>query len=366
MSKSMTKIICAVTNDLNTDQRMHRICSSLSQNKYEVTLVGRELRNSAPLIAQPFGQKRIKCLKNKDFFFFMEYNLRLLFYLLFHKFDIVNAIDLDTIIPCWLAARLKGKKVTYDAHEWFPFSAELMNRPRISTFWLLMEKFFVPRMDAVYTVSQSIADKLEEKYHRQVALVRNMPISLDSDKQSSTKPYLLYQGALNVGRGLEPLIEAMQMIKIPLYIAGAGDIEMELREKVKQMGLSERVIFLGNLKPDDLWRYTQNAYIGVNLLENMGKSYYYSLANKFFDYVRAEVPQITMNFPEYIRMNRQFEVAILIPDLKVERIVAAITQLLIKSSQYEALQAECRQAKMIWNWNLEQKQLIAIYDKLKV
>ncbi|MEM9824342.1 MAG: glycosyltransferase, partial [Bacteroidota bacterium] len=56
-----TKIILTVTNDLNYDQRMQRICGSLSTFGYNILLVGRVRSFSKPLQAQKFEQKRLKC-----------------------------------------------------------------------------------------------------------------------------------------------------------------------------------------------------------------------------------------------------------------------------------------------------------------
>lgn len=357
------KIICTVINDLTTDQRMHRICDSLVRAGYEVTLVGRELPTSKPLPTRNFAQKRLKCIWNKGVLFYMEYNLRLMFWMMFQKADIINAIDLDTIIPAWLVARLRGKKVVYDAHEWFPYCPEIIERPKVHQFWLQIEKIFVPKMDKTYTVSQSIAQELSREYHQQVGLVRNMPVNRISQSKKS-EPYILYQGALNIGRGLEELIGAMSEINIPLYIAGQGDIEKNLKQKVTDLNLQNKVKFLGQLTPDELWTYTQNAHIGVNLLQNLGLNYYYSLANKFFDYVQADVPQITMDFPEYRFLNKEFEVAVLISDLQRKSIIQAVQRLLKDPQLYTHLQEQCRQAKTVWNWETEQKNLLNIYEQL--
>lgn len=114
------KIICTVTNDLIYDQRMQRICTSLQKNNFEVELVGRILPDSKEIIQQTFQQKRLKCFFNKGFLFYAEFNIRLLFFLLFTKFDIVCGCDLDTLPAALLAAKIKRKKVVYDAHEYFP------------------------------------------------------------------------------------------------------------------------------------------------------------------------------------------------------------------------------------------------------
>src|SRR5690242_13208129 len=48
--ETMMKIVLTVTNDLNYDQRMIRICSSLASHGYQVLLVGRKMHASPPLL----------------------------------------------------------------------------------------------------------------------------------------------------------------------------------------------------------------------------------------------------------------------------------------------------------------------------
>jgi hypothetical protein len=357
------KIVCTVINDLSTDQRMHRICDSLVDAGYHVTLIGRQLASSQKLTQKKFQQVRLKCIWNKGFLFYFEYNLLLTLWLIFHKVDIINAIDLDTIAPAWLVSKIKKVKTVYDAHEWFPYCPEIVNRPSVHKFWLEMEEIFLPKMDAIYTVSQSIANEFSKLYRREIGLVRNMPKIQSIDKTIQEK-YILYQGALNIGRGLEELIDAMQDIDMELWIAGEGDIEQELKQKVNHQNLSHKVKFLGKIDPEKLWYYTENAWIGVNLLQNLGLNYYYSLANKFFDYVQAEIPQITMNFPEYQKMNQEFEVAILINDLNKDEIIKSVLKLNNDLDFYNHFKSQSLQAKVKWNWDIEKKTLIDIYERL--
>ncbi|MCO5231048.1 MAG: glycosyltransferase [Chitinophagales bacterium] len=357
------KVICTVINDMTTDQRMHRICDTLVDAGYDVVLIGRKLKDSQPLKDRKFQQVRLKCIWNKGFLFYAEYNIRLMIWLFFHRFDIVNAVDLDTIVPAYLVGKAKNKKTVYDAHEWFPYCPEIVERPFVHRFWLKIESIFLPRMDSVYTVSQSIAKEFNLNYHRAIGLVRNMPTSKTPLIQTDEK-YILYQGALNIGRGIEELIDIMSEIDIPLYIAGKGDIEAQLKERVNFLNLHHKVRFLGNLEPEQLWFFTENAFIGVNLLENRGLNYYYSLANKFFDYVQAEIPQITMNFPEYKYLNSQFEVAVLIDDLNKASILNAISTLLKDSEKYSNLKKNAISAKKQWNWENEKLSLLKIYEQL--
>lgn len=118
----MPRIIFTVINDLTYDQRMHRICSSLARDGYDVLLIGRKLKDSLPPDRKPFRQQRLKLLFTRGKLFYIEYNLQLFLLLLFTKFDVVCGIDLDTILPCYFAAKWKGKRCVYDAHEIFPKS----------------------------------------------------------------------------------------------------------------------------------------------------------------------------------------------------------------------------------------------------
>ncbi len=176
---------------------------------------------------------------------------------------------------------------------------------------------------------------------------------------------ILYQGALNEGRGLETAIEAMQKIEgAVLWLAGEGDLSATLREKVAQLGLTQKVHFLGFVLPKELPGITAQAWIGLNLLENKGLSYYYSLANKAFDYIQSGVPSIHVNFPEYRKLNEDWQVFELVDDLEVETLRQAIRKLLNDAPHYQKLQENCRKAAASLNWEQEEFKLLDIYDEI--
>ena len=95
----MKRLFFTVTTDLNFDQRMQRICTSLSSAGFEVTLVGREKGKSKALSGQNFNQHRIKCRFESGKLFYLEYNWRLYKYLKEQEMDALCSCDLDTILP---------------------------------------------------------------------------------------------------------------------------------------------------------------------------------------------------------------------------------------------------------------------------
>lgn len=183
-------------------------------------------------------------------------------------------------------------------------------------------------------------------------------------RHPSPVPFLLYQGALNESRGLEHLIQSMQYIDAKLLLAGEGDLSSELRALVKQLNLENKVEFLGYVKPADLRAVTAQAYIGINLLENKGLSYYYSLSNKFFDYIHAHVPQVCIGFPEYVALNDKYNVAVLTQNCSIEEIKGAILRLLSDKDLYCTLQKKCEVCSRELNWQQEEKKLWALYEQL--
>ena len=120
----MKKITISVINDLATDQRVYRTCSLLIEMGFSITLIGRKLPNSLP-INRPYKTKRFKFIINKGPLFYLAYNIRLFFYLLFTHQDILWANDLDTLLANSLISWIKNKPLIYDSHELFTETAEV-------------------------------------------------------------------------------------------------------------------------------------------------------------------------------------------------------------------------------------------------
>lgn len=377
----MANIICTVTNDLTYDQRMIRICTTLARQGYTVTLVGRRLKQSATFQQQPFKQKRLSVFFTKGPLFYAEYNLRLFFWLLFQKTDCICAIDLDTILPCLFASQLKGTKRVYDAHELFCEMKEIVTRPSRYRIWKAIERLSVPKFKHGYTVCQPIAQEFEKMYGVKYEVVRSVPFKTGHRQKAegvrqtednlplstlNLKPstFFLYQGAVNEGRSFETLIPAMKHVDTPLHIYGDGNYLEQTQTLIHQNELQDKVQLKGKLKPSELKEITATAYAGITIFENNGLSNYLSLANRFFDYIQAGVPQLCMDYPSYRKINDEYEIALLIPDTKEETIAEGLLRLLNDKELYERLKANCRQAAAILNWQEEEKIVINFYKKL--
>ena len=357
-------IYFTVTNDLTYDQRMHRICTSLAENSYAITLVGFKLPGSLPLNKEKFNQKRIRCIFKRGKIFYAEYNMRLFFFLLFRKMDAVCAIDLDTILPCYYISKWKKIPRVYDAHELFTGLKEVETRPRIKKFWTGIEKKIVPKFSFGYTVSESIADEFNRRYGIRYIVIRNMSRLQEFNASMSSEKFLLYQGAVNEARGFEYLVPAMKSIHSTLVICGDGNFMGQLRQLIKDNAVEDKIHLKGMMTPDQLWTISQKAAIGMGIAENTGINQYLALPNKFFDYIHAGLPQIAMKFPEYIRINAEFEVAVLISELDPKVIADTVNNLLHDDVLYQRLRENCIKARQVLNWQQEEKKLLNFYQSV--
>jgi len=344
---------------------MIRICTTLAGAGYAVTLVGVSNRGSAPLSERNYTQKRLPAFYKKGFGFYAEYNTRLFIYLLFKKADIFCCIDLDTMLPVWLSSKLKNITRVYDAHEYFSQQKEIVTRPKVLRVWQWIEKKFVPKFRYGYTVGNSIAAEFKKLYQVEYEVIRNLPfLKTAASKPVNTKRIILYQGAVNEARGLEFLIPAMTGIDAQLHIYGDGNFMKQTKSLIIANNLRDKVFLQGKVLPEQLDDITQRSRVGLNLVEHIGLNQYYSLANKFFDYINNGLPQVTMNFPEYKMINEEFEVAVLVDDLQPATLKTAIAKLLDDGNLYNRLQQNCLKARQILNWQNEEKKLLAFFKNI--
>ncbi|HLA53667.1 MAG TPA: glycosyltransferase [Flavitalea sp.] len=362
----MTKkplIYFAVYNNLSHDQRMIRICQSLTNNGFEIAIVGTSNPRPAEETPPAYRRYRLACIFHKGKTGYAEFNLRLFFFLLFRKMDGICAIDLDTIVPVFLVSAIKRVKRFYDAHELFCEMQEVVSRPAIYNTWKWVERNFVPRFKHGYTVNEPIAAEFRKLYGMNYLVIRNLPVLRQLELPEKNERFILYQGAVNEGRSFETLIPAMKEINARLFICGDGNFMSSARSMVAEQRLEDKIIFTGMLLPEALRTISLQAWIGINVLSNSALSIYYSLANRFFDYMHAGLPQVCIDFPAYRQINDQYGFAELIPDNQTGTIEKAINGLLEDEQKYFRLQQHCMSARNELNWDQEEKILIDFYQQ---
>ena len=361
----MKKIIVSVSNDLSTDQRVAKVCNTLVNAGYEIMLIGRKLPDSNEL-SRNYKTKTIQLLFNNSFLFYAEFNIRLFFVLLFLKKDLLLSNDLDTLLPNYLVSKLQRKKIIYDSHELFSEIPELVHRPFVKKSWTSLERLLLPKLKNTYTVCNSIADYYNTKYQTNFKIILNLPTQKEVSKgrfpfSVEGKKIILYQGAVNIGRGLKLMIDTMQYLPNYIFvIVGSGDIFHQLKADVLSKKLEEKVFFLGKISPNELHKITPLADLGISIEEDLGLNYRFALPNKIFDYIQAEVPLLVSNLPEMKQIVQQYKVGEIVFDRTPEKLADQIESLIDKDFSSELKKAK---TKLIWE-NQEEK-LLEIFKNSK-
>ena len=272
------------------DQRVHRTALTLLESDAMPVLVGFKRPESQVVPERPYRTCRLRPLFQKGFLFYACVNFRLFFFLLFRKSAMLVSNDLDTLPAVYLAARIRGIPLVFDSHEYFTELPELVGRRFVRWVWEWFEKALLPRIQYGYTVCESISQAYRDKYGIRLAVVRNLPIKSPPEPgrkghEASIQPDLIiYQGAINMGRGLETMIRAMAYLdRYRFHIFGEGTITKELIRLRDSLSLGNRVEFMGRIPFNQLRMYTREAALGISLEENIGLNYYYALPNKLFD-----------------------------------------------------------------------------------
>jgi len=368
------KILVLVSNDLATDQRVHRICSTIYKDNFRLELWGRERSNSLSLPMWPWKARRFNMIFETGPLFYISLTLTFIFRLLFKRFDIIYANDLDTLLPAYLVSKLRNKVLIYDTHEYFTGVPELVQRPRIRAIWKKIESFIFPKLNHVFTVNQSIADLYFKEYRVMPLVMRNIPMNedlllhksrLDLGLPSHKFLILLQGNGINIQRGAEEAVEMMKFIlNSCLVIVGSGDVIPLLKNTVEQEKLQEKVLFFPRMPYTELAQYTLNCDLGLSLDKPTNINYQLSLPNKLFDYIRAEIPVLASNLVEVRKIVENYNIGEIAENHQPEYLAQKVNELMNNKILLETFKTNCQKAKHHLTWENESQVLLNLLIQL--
>jgi glycosyltransferase involved in cell wall biosynthesis len=371
-------IIISVITDLVTDQRVNRAAMALSKQGNTVILVGRQLKKSLPLETRPYKTVRFKLWFEKGPMFYASFNVRLFLYLMFNKANVLLANDLDTLPANYLASAIRNIPLVYDSHEYFTEVPELESRPLVKQIWKSIERFIFPKLKYVYTVNDSIAALYEKEYDKKVYVIRNIPDVVLTDEKPDAenikdelgidhdKKIIILQGAgINMERGAEEAVEAMKYIHdAVLLIIGGGDVMPFLKETVQHNKLEKKVVFKSKMPYPQLIRYTRIADVGLTLDKGTNINYRFSLPNKLFDYIHANIPVLGSQVVEVKKIIEQYKIGTTIENHNPEHISEKIKYMLADESRMITWKQNLLIAAEELSWCNEEKKLLKVFNDI--
>jgi len=276
------------------------------------------------------------------------------------------------LIPMGLRLKKQGKKVVYDVHEdvprqilskhWIPY----FSRRMISWNVERMENFAAKRFDYIVTATPFIRNRFR-RINSKTVDVNNYPILSelhvpDADWGSKEK-LVCYVGAIGKTRGIYEMVEAIEMTKYTMLLAGKFGSSAGRESAVNIDGWS-RVVELGHINRDEVKKVLSRSMAGLVVL-NPIPNYIDALPVKMFEYMAAGIPVIASDFPLWKEIVEGNNCGICVGPLNVKEIASAITWIIEHPEQAKAMGENGRKAvEEKYNWEREGQKLIKLYREL--
>ena len=138
-----------------------------------------------------------------------------------------------------------------------------------------------------------------------------------------------------------------------LVVLGTGVFKTKYEKIAVELGIEKRIHFLGNIEQSELINYTAGADIGVSLIENISKSYYYALPNKLFEYIMANIPVLISDLPQMKKIVEDYyvgRVASLESENDLENV---LSEMLSDKEKIENYKSNTVSASAELNWQKE-------------
>jgi glycosyltransferase involved in cell wall biosynthesis len=310
---------------------------------------------------------------------------------------VVHCHDFDTLPPGWLWAKLHGRPVIYDAHEYY---TELQ-KPRLRglTGKLLLpliaaaEQALSRSAAAVITVDERIASRYHnqrivivghyppENFAQGLALseVENHPAEADQDAVSTAHPasltadrfsILVYAGRFSTDRGLIVIAQALQRLaaqglRLRLRLLGTWTSAAEEAVFRQAMaGLDDQIEMVGWVSYSQVPAHLISADVALALLQPIER-YMAALPVKLFEYMACGLPVIISDFPANRAVVADAGCGVLVDPTDTKAVAAAIARLVAHPAEARRLGDNGRRAFATrYNWQAIEPKLLALYDEL--
>jgi glycosyltransferase involved in cell wall biosynthesis len=380
-------ICAAVISDLSFDARVWKEARSLASAGRHIALIGtafdidgltrRRDASGVDVCEVPLGWRANGRSRRRRIYAL----LRVWLEVLSTDASAYHAHDIHIVIPAWLASRLRGARLVYDAHElWFqPYVATLKGR-LIAMMSAVLERSMVKTSDGVITTNASRAEVLRKRYGRNdVVVLANVPF-LEEDVRPRDPGYpkdkkvILYLGRISAeGRAFRETIEALQFLDddVHFVVVGFGwESEREaIRRWARDADVAHRVHLLPPLPYDALAGAAAAATVGlVPIYGGAGGPVSETLGdtNKLHEYLMGGLPVVASDLPEIKRVVTSGEppVGELFDPFSPASIARAVDAV-IDDPAYADRRAQARQlARQSFNWRSEEGKLVGLYQSL--
>ena len=284
------------------------------------------------------------------------------------------------LIPIGLYLKLKGKTVVYDAHENISkqvLTKEWIAKPirrLISIGMFIFEKFSSIFFDRIITVIPSIK-KSFLPFNKKTDIIYNYPMlqEVEIKKFEEKEVDAIYVGSVTRIRNIFNMIKAGEIVKknkpnVLFKIVGPIDEELkkEVDEYIIEHDLKENVIITGRMDYNLMVQELLKSKIGLGVILPQ-KNLIDSVSTKMFEYMMFRLYVVASNFPLWKELVDEIQCGVTVDPSDPQSIADAViyaleNEKILKEKSQNAYKYIVEE----YNWGIEEKKLINIYNGLIV
>lgn len=375
--------------ELQYDGRVRKEALSLVRNGYKVTVVtmprAREhleglepVRVNETLLVSRRLARQTRGLALK----YGEFVVRATAKAIAQPASVYHAHDLPALLPAYVAAKIKGARLVYDAHElWTEQGTAYSDR----NHWRRLERWLIKQVDAIITVNQSRAQIIREEYGAPVlpVVVQNCPPFQNplDDKTTQLKNFVeqegitearrfvLYQGSIQPGRNLSQLVSSGEYLApgTVIVLLGFGNSEFlaSLRRQVADLQLEKKVLFHPPVPNTAILDYTRSADAGIVFYEDTSRNNRFCAPNKLYEYMMTSVPVVASDLPGIREVMDTWEVGLMVNSSDPKAIAKALNQAAQDTDMRKRWNTRSLEAaQQSFNWEVQERALLSAYTNL--
>jgi len=368
-------IVFALTGDLYRNARALKQLRVLADQGWTVHVLC--ISGQAPRVPLPetVSVEPLTVSKTRGYKFFRQVHEQFLEAAGRCKAACYHASDLYGLSAMCMIASNNGASYTYDSRELYAHVSATTRRPWVRWYWEYIESKYIGGAAAVFTVSERIAKHLTATYRiPRPTLVWNVPPRahvVRSDKLSNLAnletsiPIVLHLGQLRRARGCETLVRSMKSVEAArLVFLGYGPEKENLQSLSEKLGLSDRIIFLHPVPPDEVLDYASGATVGVTLLQDTCLNHRYALPNKLFDYLTAGIPVLASDLPEIRALVQGYNVGKIVDPKDPEAVASVLNFMIGNGSEGEIWSRNAERLCETFNWENASQRFVATFRQI--
>lgn len=301
-----------------------------------------------------------------------------------HRFDVVHVHDYPVLQAGVLAARARKVPVVYDSHEFYPVQSAFT--PAQQRRHLARERRLIRNCTQVITVNPYLARMIARVHQIEEPMVilnaclrpapENEAVTLRDPVRRARRRLefgvpvdaftFLYQGWISPERNLDVMIRAIARVPRPaaLVVVGYGDYRAELEKLAHDLGVADRVHFLGRIESQELARLTPACDVGLIPYAAVDEMHRYCSPNKLFEFVMAGLPVIANDLPYLRDVVAGHDFGWLGELESADALCAMMARAMQDPHRLEQYASHALSARERLDWAVEAEKLVHLYNRL--